>query len=162
MVYITYFNTYPQKCMAFPVLIFMKLSTAQLHYVQILYTKFYPNETLTVETMDINLLTCQSKVWLSSWQFSQHWHSHNILQWTSHVTVVSQLRWRMKGQEGGVISLMPLRKYCFHCTSFIKFTVAQQQYVEISCSRVHQNWSWYMEIIFNVRGCFMLPLPWPM
>jgi len=30
----------------------------------------------------------------------------------------------MKVQEAGVISLKLLGKYCFHCASFIKFTVA--------------------------------------
>lgn len=41
--------------MTFPVPIFMKLTNAQQHCVQISYTEFYPHRTINIEIVDINL-----------------------------------------------------------------------------------------------------------
>jgi hypothetical protein len=52
---------YGQLC---HMLIFMNLTNAQHHYVQICYSECHPNWTVNVDSMDINSLMSPIKVWL--------------------------------------------------------------------------------------------------
>jgi len=63
--------------MAFHVPIFTKLINAQQYqYVQMLCTKFYPNGTISMES--VNIYVSLSKAWLTLRQFSQSYNHSDI------------------------------------------------------------------------------------
>ena len=51
---------------------FYKVRNAQQHYFQVSYTKFHLNQTINVNTIDVNSFVFLRKVWLLLSQFAQN------------------------------------------------------------------------------------------
>jgi hypothetical protein len=88
----------------------MQLTNAQQHYVQTSYTKFQPNQTIHVESVE------QTSLMPQTWQLSQNSQSLSQFYWTAPVPNLIQIR---KNVENIGKMHLHLQVNCsFHCTNF--------------------------------------------
>jgi hypothetical protein len=116
---------------------FMKRITAQQHYVQILHTKFLPNQTLHLESTNRNSLMPLSKIWLPLHQFSQNAHSINSV---GRSCTELYLNWIQTVGKMRKISFMLLTKERLSMHKFSRNLWFLNSNVWKSSTEFHPNW----------------------